>query len=147
VAVAVARTSPRHWPVRPPLHQVGLLALSHCRAHICACCRVGCASTVTSLDQSDLTNPASSHSLTCIAGTWCINRLYFSFTDGSVINPPFLFSHTPHAMFNQWATVTHPNMGCPSVISKREITPEVICEFEYYAKVFFMNTKGGVKDN
>ena len=31
VAVAVARTSPRHRPVGPPLHQVGLLALSQCR--------------------------------------------------------------------------------------------------------------------
>ena len=43
--MAVARTSPRHRPVGPPLHQVGLLALSHCRVHICACCHVGCAST------------------------------------------------------------------------------------------------------
>ena len=53
VAVAVARTSPRHRPVGPPLYRVGLLALSHQWVHICACCRIGGTSTASrSQDQT-----------------------------------------------------------------------------------------------
>jgi hypothetical protein len=50
-------------------------------------------------------------------------------------------------MANQRATVTHPNMACPPVVSEGEITPEVICEFEYHAKVFFLNVKGELEDS
>ena len=35
----------------------------------------------------------------------------------------------------------------PTVVSEGDITPEVVCEFEYHTKVFFMNAKGGIEDD
>ena len=50
-------------------------------------------------------------------------------------------------MSTQRATVSHPNISCPPIVSEGDITPEVICEFEYHAKIFFMNAKGGIEDD
>ena len=50
-------------------------------------------------------------------------------------------------MSTQRATVSHPNMSRPPIVSEGDITPEVICEFEYHAKIFFMNAKGGIEDD
>lgn len=50
-------------------------------------------------------------------------------------------------MAGQRATVTHSNMARPPVVSEGEITPELVCAFEYYAIVFFLNVEGGIRED
>jgi hypothetical protein len=50
-------------------------------------------------------------------------------------------------MASQRATVTHRNMAYPPDVSEGEITPELVCAFEYHANVFFLNAKGGIEED
>ena len=44
------------------------------------------------------------------------------------------------------AEVTHPVLSKPPLISRGEITPDVMRKWEDDVHVFFLNAKGGIKD-
>ena len=50
-------------------------------------------------------------------------------------------------MPGQTATVTQLDMRHPPTVSEGDITPQVVSDFEYSAKMFFVNAKGGVADD
>ena len=50
-------------------------------------------------------------------------------------------------MPGQTAIVTQLDMRHPPTVSEGDITPQVVSDFEYSAKMFFVNAKGGVTDD
>ena len=50
-------------------------------------------------------------------------------------------------MPGQTTIVTQLDMRHPPTVSEGDITPQVVSDFEYSAKMFFVNAKGGVTDD